>query len=63
MSGFHSYDTCGLKRLTYGIIHIAKEVAYHKHIMTTQIYGNPLAEKIKQVFTDIRVLEILPGHN
>jgi len=36
-------------------IHIAKEVAHHKCIMTTQIYVNPTAEKVMQAFADIVV--------
>jgi integrase len=40
-------------------IHIAKEVAHHKSIMTTQIYVNPTAEKVMQAFADIVVSDLL----
>jgi len=40
-------------------IHMAKEVARHKCIMTTQIYVNPTAEKVMQAFADIRVPEMV----
>ena len=39
-------------------IHIAKEVAHHKCIMTTQIYVNPTTEKVMQAFADIVVPEV-----